>query len=180
MIAVAGIAPSTIETARLVLRPFTLDDVPTYAAIRAKPEVMRFFPKTDEAPEVGALRVIAHFMGHWRDPGYGPWAAIDKRTGRLIGHLGLRYMPEFGETEILYILDSTVWRRGLAAEGAAASRDHAFDALGLDRVMAIALPGNVASTGVMTKIGMRFEKMATYKGLEVAYYALDKAGRRTA
>ncbi len=172
--------PAIIETERLLLRPFTLDDVPAYAAIRAKPEVMRFFPATDEAPEVGALRVIAHFMGHWRDPGYGPWAAIEKSSGRLIGHMGLRYMPEFGETEILYILDSTVWRRGLATEGAAASRDHAFDAVGLDRVMAIALPGNVASTGVMTKIGMRFEKMATYKGLEVAYYALDKAGRRTA
>jgi ribosomal-protein-alanine N-acetyltransferase len=173
-------APAIIETSRLLLRPFTLDDVTAYAAIRAKPEVMRFFPATDEAPEVGALRVIAHFMGHWQEPGYGPWAAIDKRTGRLIGHLGLRYMPEFGETEILYILDSTVWRQGLASEGAAAARDHAFDALGLDRVMAIALPGNVASTGVMTKIGMRFEKMATYKGIEVAYYALDKAGRRTA
>jgi ribosomal-protein-alanine N-acetyltransferase len=173
-------APGTIETARLVLRPFTLDDVPDYAAIRANPEVMRFFPATDEAPEVGALRVIAHFMGHWRDPGYGPWAAIEKASGRLIGHLGLRHMPEFGETEILYILDSAVWRRGLATEGAAAARDHAFDILGLDRVMAIALPENVASTGVMTKIGMRFEKMAAYKGLEVAYYALNRSGRRTA
>lgn len=173
-------APATIETARLVLRPFTLDDVPAYAAIRAKPEVMRFFPKADEAPEVGAMRVIAHFMGHWRDPGYGPWAAVEKASGRLLGHLGLRYMPEFGETEILYILDSTVWRRGLATEGAAAARDHAFDRLGLDRVMAIALPQNVASTGVMAKIGMKFERMTTYKGLAVAYYALDKAGRRTA
>ncbi len=173
-------APSTIETARLLLRPFTLDDVPAYAAIRAKPEVMRYFPQTDEAPEVGALRVIAHFMGHWQDPGYGPWAAIEKASGRLIGHLGLRYMPEFGETEILYILDSDVWRRGLASEGAAAARDHAFDALGLDRVMAIALPENVASTGVMTKIGLKYERMATYKGLDVAYYALDKANRRTA
>lgn len=172
--------PAIIETERLVLRPFTLDDVPAYAAIRAKPEVMRFFPPSDETPAESACRVIAHFMGHWLDPGYGPWAAIDKRTGLLIGHLGLRYMPEFGETEILYILDSTVWRQGLASEGAAAARDHAFDALGLDRVMAITLPGNVASAGVMTKIGMRFEKMATYKELTVAYYALDKAGRRTA
>ena len=173
-------APATIRTARLILRPFTLDDVPAYAAIRAKPEVMRFFPKTDELPEVGARRVIEHFMAHWRDPGYGPWAAVEKASGRLLGHLGLRYMPEFGETEILYILDSAVWRRGLASEGGTAARDHAFDALGLDRVMAIALPENVASTGVMRKIGLEFEKMATYKGFEVAYYALDKRNRPTA
>lgn len=167
-------APRIVETARLVLRPFTLDDVPAYAAIRAKPEVMRFFPRTDETPEQGARRVIDHFMGHWRDPGYGPWAAIEKATGRLRGHLGLRYMPEFGETEILYLLDSDVWRRGLASEGAAAARDHAFGALGLRRVIAIALPENLASTGVMARIGMRYERMATFKGFEVAYYALDR------
>lgn len=173
-------APSAIETERLLLRPFTLDDVPAYAAIRAKPKVMRFFPAADEAPEVGALRVITHFIGHWQDPGYGPWAVIEKASGRLIGHLGLRYMPEFGETEILYILDDTVWRRGLASEGAAAARDHAFDMLGLDRVMSIAVPGNVASTGVMTKIGLKYERMATYKGIDVAYYALNKSDRRAA
>lgn len=173
-------APAIIETERLVLRPFTLDDVPAYAAIRAKPEVMRFFPTADEAPEVGALRVIAHFMGHWRESGYGPWAAIEKASGRLLGHMGLRYMPEFGETEILYILDSTVWRQGLATEGAAAARDHAFGPLGLDRVMAIALPENVASTGVMQKVGMRYERMARFKGLDVAYYAVDRKGWRTA
>lgn len=167
-------APRIVETARLVLRPFTLDDVPAYAAIRAKPEVMRFFPRTDETPEEGARRVIDHFMGHWRDPGYGPWAAIEKATGWLRGHLGLRYMPEFGETEILYLLDSDVWRRGLASEGAAAARDHAFGALGLRRVIAIALPENLASTGVMARIGMRYERMATFKGFEVAYYALDR------
>lgn len=173
-------APETIETARLTLRPFTFDDVPAYAAIRAKPEVMRFFPKTDETPEDGARRLIEHFMGHWRAPGYGPWAAIEKSSGQLVGHLGLRYLPEFGETEILYILDSTVWRRGLATEGAAAARDHAFDALDLKRVMAIALAENVASTGVMTKIGLRYERMATYKGFDVAYYALDRTDRRPA
>lgn len=172
--------PATIETARLILRPFTLDDVPAYAAIRAKPEVMRFFPPTEEPPEDGARRVIEHFIGHWRDPGYGPWAAVDKASGRLLGHLGLRHMPEFDETEILYILDSAVWRHGLASEGAMAARDHAFDALGLDRVIAIALPENVASTGVMTKIGLKYERMATYKGFEVAYYALDRRDRRTA
>jgi len=173
-------APATIATARLLLRPFTRDDIPAYAAIRAKPEVMRYFPRSDEPAEAAAARVIGHFMDHWRDPGYGPWAATERATGRLIGHLGLRYMPEFGETEILYLLDSAVWRQGLATEGAAAARDHAFGALGLGRVIAIALPENVASTGVMQKIGLRYERMATYKGLAVAYYALDRPGPRTA
>ncbi len=165
---------TTLETARLLLRPFAMDDVPAYAAVRANPRVMHFFPPTGETPEQAATRLIAHFMGHWRDRGYGPWAAVEKSAGRFLGHLGLRFLPEFGETEILYMLDDAVWGRGYATEGAAAARDYAFGRLDLGRVMAIALPENRASTRVMEKIGLRYERMAEFRGLQHAYYALNR------
>ncbi len=168
---------ATIETARLLLRPFTMEDVQAYAAIRANPRVMRFFPPTGETPTESARRLVGHFMGHWRDTGYGPWAALDKSSGRFLGHLGLRFLPEFGETEVLYMLDDAVWGRGYATEGAAAARDFAFDRLGLKRIMAIALPENRASTRVMEKIGLRYERMAPFRGRMLAYYALDRPAR---
>ena len=168
---------TAIETARLRLRPFTLDDVPAYAAVRANPTVMRFFPPTGETPAQAATRLVDHFMGHWREPGYGPWAAIEKSTGMFLGHLGLRFLPEFGETEILYMLDDAVWGRGYATEGAIAARDFAFDRLGLGRVMAIARPENQASTRVMEKVGLTYERMADFRGHQLAYYALDRTAR---
>ena len=151
-----------IETERLLLRPFRPSDLEAYAAIRAKPEVVRFLPGGAEsaarADEIAA-RSVSLFERLWReDPGYGPWAAIESASGRLVGHLGLRQLPELdGETEILYLLDSAVWGRGYATEGAAAARDYAFGPLGLARLIALALPENAASLRVMEKIGMRRE-----------------------
>lgn len=168
---------TAIDTARLHLRPFTIDDLKDYAALRANPRVMHFFPPTGEPPEQAAARLIEHFIGHWRDTGYGPWAAIERASGRFLGHLGLRYLPEFEETEILYMLDDKVWGRGLATEGALAARDHAFDRLRLPRVMAIALPENRASTRVIEKIGLTYRRMADFRGHKLAYYALDRPRR---
>ncbi|MCK6454483.1 MAG: GNAT family N-acetyltransferase [Alphaproteobacteria bacterium] len=167
---------STVETARLILRPFTPDDIPAYAAIRAKPEVVRFLSSRPDQARADAERIVPYFAGEWARRGYGPWAAIDKETGMLRGHLGLRFLPEFGETEILYMLDSAVWNRGYASEGAAAARDFAFGRLGLARVIAIALPENRASTRVMEKTGLRYERMAEFKGFQVKYYALERTG----
>ena len=57
-------------------------------------------------------------------------------SGALIGHVGLRLLDEMnGETEILYMLDSAYWGRGLATEGALAARDYGFDQLKLKRLM---------------------------------------------
>ena len=39
-----GIAPRNITTRRLLLRPFVRDDTSAYAAIRSKPEVVRYLP----------------------------------------------------------------------------------------------------------------------------------------
>ena len=153
--------PSTIETDRLVLRPFETIDTGAYAAVRAKAEVVRYLPGGEEAAlragEIAA-RTVQTFASLWGDqdgPGYGPWAMIDRQSGALIGHVGLRLLDEMnGETEILYMLDSAYWGRGLATEGALAARDYGFDRLRLNRLIALALPENKASQKVMQKIGM--------------------------
>lgn len=171
---------SVIETARLRLRPFREGDVAAYAAIRAKPEVVRFLPGGAEsaarAHEI-ANRTVTGFAQLWRgDPGYGPWAVTERSSGRLIGHLGLRQLPELaGETEVLYLLDSSAWGRGYATEGAAAARDYGFGALGLARLIALALPDNAASLRVLEKIGMRREPgLITAFGLEVVRCVLER------
>lgn len=165
-----------IETERLLLRPFEDRDVAPYIAIRAKREVARYLPRAPETErEAWARQLFAAFNAAWKERGYGPWAAVDKASGALIGHMGLRYMPEFDETEMLYAFDTPFWGRGLASEGAAASLRFGFEVVGLSKIMAIAIPKNAASRKVMTKHGLEFQRMADYKGFEVAYHAIDRA-----
>ena len=169
-----------IETDRLLLRPFCAGDIDAYAAIRAKPEVVRCLPggeaSVSRARDIAA-RTVTGFADLWSgDPGYGPWAAIERASGRLIGHLGLRLLPELGnETELLYMLDSSTWGCGYATEGAAAARDYGFDALNLRRLIGLALPGNPASLRVLEKIGMQPEPgLISAFGLELVRCSLER------
>lgn len=145
-----------IETARLLLRPFQPDDLSAYAAIRAKPEVVRYLAGGEAGAlqaEATAKRVLALFTAPGEQP--LPWAVVEKASSRLIGHLGLRRLAEFdGAVELLYLLDSDVWGRGYATEGARAALDYGFTVLKLDRIIGLALAENLASRAVLRKIGM--------------------------
>ena len=145
-----------IETARLLLRPFQADDLATYTAIRAKPEVNRYLAGGEaiasDAPAVAA-RVIGLFTAPDVHP--LPWAVIERASGRLIGHLGLRQLKELGgSVELLYLLDSDFWNKGYATEGAQAAIAYGFDILKLDRIIGLAVAENRASRNVLERIGM--------------------------
>jgi [ribosomal protein S5]-alanine N-acetyltransferase len=163
-----------LTTARLMLRPFEMSDVVAYAAIRAKPEVAAMLPggpETAARAADDAMRLVSAWAGV--RPGEAPWAVEARQDGRLLGHLGLRPLPELGgETELLYMLDSRVWGRGLATEGGAAALRAAFGALGLRRVIALARPENAASIAVMRKLGMRFEGDLRVFGVQAVRYGV--------
>ena len=59
----------------------------------------------------------------------------------------------------------------MATEAARAALCDGFERVGLRRIVAIAQPANMASIGVMQKLGMRFERMAESRGVPVAMYA---------
>ncbi len=169
---------TTIDTDHLLLRPFEPEDVDAYAAIRAKPEVVRYLPGGPESAanaRAKAEQLIPTFVTAWRDPGYGPWAVIERATDRLIGHAGLRLVPELGgETEILYMLDSACWGRGYATEAAEAACRYGFETLGLDRLIALALPENAGSIRVMQKLGMTADGPFEAFGISGIRYVLRR------
>lgn len=166
----------TLTTDRLVLRPFDTGDIAAYQAIRRAPGVTRFLPShTDDLAESDqrAAATVEAFAALWDDPGYGPWAVV--RDGTLIGHLGLRLLPEFhGQTELLYLLAPEAQGQGLATEGCRAALDWGFSHLGLERIVALALPENAASLAVMERLGMRREpELSEAFGLKVVLCTLD-------
>lgn len=172
--------PNSIETNRLILRPFEASDIQPYAEIRAKPDVIRFLPggvgNAEKSAEI-AERTVRHFSALWSEkPGYGPWALVEKKTGALRGHMGLRLLPELnGQTELLYLLDDQVWGSGYATEGALASLEYGFGFLQLDRIIGLALPKNVPSQRVLERVGMaRTPSPVEAFGLTVVEYSITR------
>lgn len=167
------------ETDRLLLREFTLGDLDDMAALFADPEVMRFSLGTKSREESerwikGCLEDYA--PERW---GFGLWAVVVKERGDFAGFCGLTRFDDIDgrpEVEIGYRLARRFWGRGYATEAALATRDYAFQTLGITRVISIIEAENVASVRVAEKVGMICEKQVVKWDREVHIYAVHKAG----
>ena len=164
-----------LETARLRLRQFTLDDIDAYyQAIFSDPDVMRYLPGGVPRPKERTEITIRSDQNHWQQHSFGLWAVIYKPEETLIGHCGLMTMPETSEIEVAYALAKPFWGMGLATEAAHASLRFGFETVGLDRIVAVAVSENTASQQVMVKIGMVYEKIAQVYGTELPYYTITR------
>jgi RimJ/RimL family protein N-acetyltransferase len=163
-----------LETARLRLRRFTLDDVDDMYRINCDPEVVRYTHDggtlTREEVE---RRIREDVLGDYRKHGYGRWAVIHKPDGKVIGFAGLKYLDELKETDLGYRFARTYWGMGIATEAAQAVVDFGFRQLDMGRIIGLTLPENRASIRVLEKVGMKFEKTITIDGIQAAYYAMN-------
>lgn len=157
---------SILTTERCALRAMTLDDLDFVAGMLDDPEVMRHYPKRYSRDEACAW--IERQLERYDRDGHGLWLVADRRTGEPLGQIGLIMQTVDGERhpEIGYLVDRPYWRRGIASEVARAVRDHAFDVLGVPRVISLIRPVNEPSRGVALAVGMRPWKWTMHAGLE--------------
>lgn len=144
------------ESERMVFRTWSDEDLTAFATINANREVMRFFPGAMTTDDTRAILTL--LQRHQLDHGFCFWAVELKSDKQLIGMIGLN-RPRFDAAftpcvEIGWRLHPSVWRMGLAAEGARACLDYAWKELGLQEVVSFTASINLPSQGVMKKIGM--------------------------
>ena len=161
-----------IETPRLILRQFTLDDVEVLAAIHSDPIVMEFYPRTRTYEET--KQQVERIIDEDRQRGWGLWATVCKANHKFIGRCGLKSWLVAGcpEIEIGYLLAKEYWRRGLATEAARAIRDYGFEKIGCDRLISLIDHGNIASQKVALKTGLTYEQDVQMWGKNVRLYAI--------
>src|SRR5882757_2259042 len=163
---------TTLQTERLTLRPLIESDTEAYAAMRYHPEVAKWLPSADGDPLAGARATIGRFQTSWQERRYAPWGLF--QDGRLIGHGGLNFVPEFGETEVLWALHPDAWRQGYATEMARAALDYGFKDLKLELIFAMTRPDNDPSRAVMTRLGMTYRKNVVYRGFEAVWLDISR------
>ncbi|HEX9207990.1 MAG TPA: GNAT family N-acetyltransferase [Steroidobacteraceae bacterium] len=147
-----------LETGRLRLRRFTLDDVDLLVELDSDPEVMRYITYGVPTPRQAYVET---YLPRWfaiydRQPGLGYFAAERRDDGEFLGWFHLRddrIEPEY--VELGYRLRRAAWGLGYATEGARAVVRHGFERLGLERISARTLLRNVGSQRVMRKCGLR-------------------------
>jgi RimJ/RimL family protein N-acetyltransferase len=145
------------ETERLVLREWGEGDTDRFYAIMNSPAVMRHLGGTQdrESWEAAAGRI----QGFQRDFGHTFWLLERKEDGELLGFCGLKRVNSpgtdlTGQFEIGWRLRESAWGQGYAKEAAAASLDLAFGRFGAPHVVALTVPLNAESQGLMKRLGM--------------------------
>lgn len=150
----------SLQTARLLLRPLTVEDAPAYWPLVSNAEILRHVGETprgslDEVITVLRERPLADYARH----GYGRLGVVERESGRMIGWCGLKVVPELGgEVDIGYRLLPEYWGRGYATEAGRAVIAHGFEQLQLARIVGMTVAANVDSARVLEKLGLRFER----------------------
>jgi ribosomal-protein-alanine N-acetyltransferase len=163
---------TVLQTERLTLRPLVAADAELYAGMRYHPAVAKWLSPADRDPVDAARAAIERFELAWQERRYAPWGLF--RDGRLIGHGGLNWVPEFGETEVLWALHPDAWRQGYATEMARAALDYGFKDLGLELIFAITKPDNRASQAVMTRLGLSYRKNVVYRDFDAVWLDISR------
>jgi RimJ/RimL family protein N-acetyltransferase len=163
-----------LETDRLLLREFVMDDVEEFFRMVSDSDVTRYTGEGGKTLEDARKGLEERVFHDYRKYGYGRWAAVYKPTGTVIGFAGLKYLDDVNEVDLGYRFFKEHWGKGLATEASRALVAFGFDTLRLKRIIGIADIENKASVRVLEKVGFQFEKFTTFRNYEVAWYVLER------
>lgn len=147
----------TLETARMILRPWQEADLIPFAKINADKEVMRYYPATLSSDESNDF--ATRIQQRLEQNGWGFWALENKTNKQFMGFTGLNIpgydLPCNPCIEIGWRLGRDYWGQGFATEAATACLDFAFESLNTQRIVAFTSVVNDKSRSVMERLGMK-------------------------
>ena len=138
-----------IETGRIIIRDFTMNDIHDMQDILGDAEAMK------NCEPAYTIEKTADFVQKFCIEKRGAVAAIHKDTGKVIGYI---LFNEFDESvyEMGWFFNRAFWGQGFAYESCKAVIDYAFDTMNAHKVFAETIDG-MKSVNLMKKLGMKLE-----------------------
>lgn len=150
-----------LRTERLLLRPFTPDDVDDLAALHAEPTFW-WYPLRRSWTRTETEAYLERILERYACGTTAVWAVVVAGTGRLAGSAGLAipdFLPEvLPAVEVGWRFGREHWGRGYATEAGARWVRYGFEEMGLDEIVSIYEPENERSGAVMERLGFTFER----------------------
>ena len=162
-----------LETERLILRRWTADDAGVLFAMCSDPQTMRHIGDGKAWDDLERARLwLRRVEASYAERGYGPWAVVEKATGKVIGSCGFSYLPALSEIDFGYVFAREHWGRGFATEAARAAFRYGFEQLGFEEVTANTDMEHFVSRRILEKIGFEYRGVRRYEGDEAdsAFY----------
>ena len=167
-----------LETPRLLLRQFSLDDAAFIFALVNDPAWLRHIGDRNVRNLDDARGYIGRGMAAFERQGYGMGVVAVRATGEPAGIAGLIKRDGLEDVDLGFAFLPAYRGQGLASESAAAVLEHGMRVLGMKRIVAIVSEANDPSIKILEKLGMRFERMIRLPGddEEIRLYATSGPG----
>ena len=164
-----------LNTERLLLRAFDMDDLDPFASMVSDLEVMQQATYDGTAmTRTQAWNWLCFMLGHWHMRGFGIWGIEEKTSGELIGRIGLQFLDSFDDVELVWMLAKSAWGKGFASEGARAAIDYGLITLALPRIAAVIRQENKPSIRLAERLGMEMEKEIERQDIQFYQYVITK------
>ena len=148
----------TLQTERLTLRPFTLNDAPEVQRLVGDPAIAATTLNIPHPYEDGmAEEWISTHLPRFKQGNGVRFAITLQQTKALLGSIGLTIVRRYNRAELGYWVGKPYWGKGYGTEAAKATIAYGFSQLNLNRIFAYYLTRNPASGRIMEKAGMRYE-----------------------
>ncbi len=163
-----------IKTNRLIIKPYKEDDIQQCFELMQDKELFTYLDMDvmsfEEYKGLFQWLMDSYNTGFDEDFTYSFNITL-KETGAHIGWCGIGALDyDIKQKEIYYLIGRDHWGKGYAKEAATALLDYGFNVIGLNEIVALCKPENIASRKVIENIGLKFR--CTVKGLpeEFSYY----------
>ena len=176
----------TIETERLILRRFTMEDVqPMFLGWASDPVVCKHMTWPPHENVEVTRELLSRWTASYVAADYYNWAIVLKENGpEPIGSIAVVGIDKKVDGAAMgYCMSRAHWRKGIMVEALTALIAFLFDEVGFNRIEADHDPNNPASGRVMEKSGMRFEGISRQGGwsnqgiIDVCHWAILKSDR---
>ena len=149
-----------IETERLFLRPFSVNDAEFILTLLNEPSFLRYIGDKQVRDVEGARQYILNGpVASYERNGFGLCLVELKESHTPIGMCGLLKREELTDPDIGFAFLPEFWRKGFAFEAAVAVLEDARDRLKLGRIAAITSLDNEASIKLLQRLGFRFDRV---------------------
>ncbi len=148
-----------IETGRLLLRPFRIEDAEAmFRNWESDPKVTEFLRWKTAVDVSEAKAVLSDWIQRYDQPDFYQWAIVLKELGEPIGSISV---VEKNDTldlvHIGYCIGSKWWHQGITSEAFRAIIPFFFQEVGTNRIESQHDPNNPNSGKVMQKCGLKYE-----------------------
>lgn len=145
----------SFETERLLLKPTDEDDASFLFYLMNSAKWLKFIGNRDITSFEKARKYIQQrIQPQQRRLGYGNFTVIRKADQKKMGSVGLYEREGLTSLDIGFAFLPRFERQGYASEAAQKLLEAGFDLFGLDKILAITTPDNLASQKVLIKLGL--------------------------